>query len=82
MLNDVDPESEDIFTEGLIEHYVQRPNVMEDVCLADFASKYTFHKKSVRKNIEEEEASDVENSVEKNCCYERSEKIWLKDGAG
>ena len=82
MLNDVDPESEDIFTEGLIEHYVQRPNVMENVCLADFASRYTFHEKSVRKNVEEEEASDVENSVEKNCCYERSEKIWLKDRSG
>ena len=45
VLNDVDPEGEDIFTEGLIEHYVQRPNVMENVCLADFASTYAFHKK-------------------------------------
>jgi len=32
VLTDVDSESEDIFTEVLIEHCLQRTNVMENVC--------------------------------------------------
>ena len=38
-LEEMDPDSTDIQVTGLITHYHQRPHVMENYCLADFASK-------------------------------------------
>ena len=35
-------DSEDILQPGLIEHYIQRPDQLEDVCLAEFAAMYDF----------------------------------------
>ncbi len=34
ILKDMDSSSEDILQPGLIEHYIQRPNELEDMCLA------------------------------------------------
>lgn len=44
-LETLDDESTDICVKGLLDHYVQRPEELEDVCLADFASLYNFTKK-------------------------------------
>ena len=35
-------DSEDILQPGLIEHYIQRPDQLENVSLAEFAAMYDF----------------------------------------
>ncbi|KAK3918495.1 ATP-dependent DNA helicase pfh1 [Frankliniella fusca] len=69
-----DPGSTDIFAAGLLEHYVQRPDDLEQCCLAEFAAMFTFHSKprSKRANaaaaqdvcVEEENEDDVEVNEE------------------
>ena len=45
ILKDMDLVSEDILQPGLIEHYIQRPNELEDVCLPEFAAWYEYQSK-------------------------------------
>lgn len=35
-------DSEDLYETGPLDHYIQRPEELENVCLADFASLYQF----------------------------------------
>lgn len=49
-LAQLDPDSTDIFQAGLLEHYVQRPDSLEYLCLAEFAGYYTFATKDERKD--------------------------------
>lgn len=44
------PNSTDIFYTGLLQHYVQRPNELENTCLADFAANYNYSK-TLRREI-------------------------------
>ncbi|KAF0747465.1 ATP-dependent DNA helicase, partial [Aphis craccivora] len=37
---EMDPQSDDIFYDGLIEHYSCRPNSLEDITLAEFGANY------------------------------------------
>jgi len=41
-LNDMDEESDDICVKGLLDYYTQRPEELEDTCLAEFASSYNI----------------------------------------
>jgi hypothetical protein len=41
-LDKLEDGSTDIYEKGLLDHYKQRPNSLEDVCLADFSSWYNF----------------------------------------
>ncbi|KAK3926617.1 Tryptophan synthase beta chain [Frankliniella fusca] len=60
-----DPDSTDIFAAGILEHYVQRPDVLEQCCLAEFAALYTFHTKrrsrSAPAEAEQADRHDEEN---------------------
>ena len=42
ILRGVPHDSETILQPGLIEHYTQRPDQLENVCLAEFAAMYDF----------------------------------------
>ncbi|XP_050310997.1 uncharacterized protein LOC126746701 isoform X2 [Anthonomus grandis grandis] len=44
-LKAMDNDVPNIYCDGLIEHYEQRPNEMENICLAEFAAYYDFFKK-------------------------------------
>lgn len=44
-LQEMDPDSDDIFVPGLLDHYVARPPSMENITLAEFAANYTFTKR-------------------------------------
>lgn len=44
-----DFDSTDVFDSILLDHYVQRPDKLENDCLADFAAWYNFTKKNPRK---------------------------------
>ena len=41
MLKDMDDDSEDIFMWSIHDRYIARPDELEDMCLADFAAKYS-----------------------------------------
>jgi len=72
VLHDIDPDSQDKFVPNLSCRYIQRPNILETVCLADFAAMYTFSKKKSEKikqnenRNSEEEVEFSENEEEKN----------------
>ncbi|XP_050303297.1 uncharacterized protein LOC126741056 isoform X3 [Anthonomus grandis grandis] len=44
-LKEMDNDDPNIYCDGLIEHYEQRPDEMENICLAEFAAYYDFFKK-------------------------------------
>lgn len=49
-LAQLEANSTDIFRKGLPEHYMQRPDSLENLCLAEFAAYYTFATKDNRKD--------------------------------
>jgi len=63
-LNKLEDDSEEIFVQGLHDHYSNRPEQLEDVCLAEFASMYDkvgFKKKPKTKDSEQPEVIDEES---------------------
>jgi len=65
-LKKLDPESTDVSALGLLDHYAHRPKELEDLTLADFASKYTFSTKrpSGRTVNDQEYAEIFEDEIE------------------
>ena len=60
-LKELDRDSNDVLMDGLIEYYSQRPDELEDICLADFASLYDYTRcRSSETTKEEEEQQMVE----------------------
>ncbi|KAK3919903.1 ATP-dependent DNA helicase pfh1 [Frankliniella fusca] len=88
---ETDPNSTDIQETGMIEHYLERPDILESTCLADFAALYKYskthpHKKNVSTDeIEIDlEINDDEIIAEKNCDDESNKKTVyeLKNNSG
>ena len=65
ILQGMEHDSEDILQSGLIEHYMQRPDELENICLAVFASMYEFQssKKVYKINPEFEEVNSDQEDV-------------------
>ncbi|CAF1203192.1 unnamed protein product [Adineta steineri] len=66
ILQKLEPDSKDVFVEGLIDMYVNRPDEMKDVFLADFASLYNVSKRKannapIAENSDDEDATENEN---------------------
>ena len=57
ILEKLEPDSKDVFVQGLIDMYINRPDEMKNVCLADFASLYNVSKKQTN-NVQITENSD------------------------
>ena len=55
-LQEMDPDSNDIMVSGLLDLYIARPDDLENLCLAEFASNYNYSKtkKNLKKNDFEE----------------------------
>lgn len=51
-LQNLAEESTEVFRNSILDHYAQRPDVLNDVCLAYFAAYYTYSKKL---SVQEEE---------------------------
>ncbi|CAF2615091.1 unnamed protein product [Rotaria sp. Silwood2] len=65
ILEKLEPDSKDVFVEGLIDMYINRPDEMKNVCLADFASLYNISKKKtgyteIIENSDDEDIVDDE----------------------
>ena len=52
----MDPDDPNIYSAGIIERYVNRPDVLNDLCYADFAANYV--NANVNQDLEED---DIEN---------------------
>ncbi|KAK3908799.1 ATP-dependent DNA helicase [Frankliniella fusca] len=88
---ETDPNSTDIQETGMIEHYIERPDILESTCLADFAALYKYskthpHKKNVStdENEIDLEINDDEIIAEKNSDDESNKKTVyeLKNNSG
>ena len=63
-LKELDRDSNDVLMDGLIEYYTHRPDELEDICLADFASMYDYTKcRSSEATMEQEEEQMVKDSA-------------------
>ena len=60
VLQKLELDSKDVFVQGLIDMYINRPDEMKNVCLADFASLYNVSKKQTN-NVQITENSDGED---------------------
>ncbi|XP_054711012.1 uncharacterized protein LOC129220608 [Uloborus diversus] len=76
-LQSLPEDSTEVFATGLIEHYVARPLQLNEICLADFASYYTFHRQK-NKTVCEAENEDEEETLE----ITNNNWLPLRDGSG
>ncbi|CAH0384822.1 unnamed protein product [Bemisia tabaci] len=90
-LKDLSDDSTDIFTTTVLDHYIQRPDELEALCLAKFASLYNYRKnrpprnsKSINEDgsgdewdfeIEEGIVNNVWLPLKNNCGFIRKREI-------
>lgn len=64
-LSSLKEDDENIYQVGLLDHYVNRPLVLEDLCLAYFAAGYEFSKtKNQRRNEDDDEDDEGDAELE------------------
>ena len=80
ILQKLEPGSKDVFVQGLIDTYINRPEDMKNVCLADFASLYNVSKKQTN-NVQITENSDDEDVIDEEI-DEKSIALKMKNGKG
>ncbi|CAM4978875.1 unnamed protein product [Rotaria socialis] len=80
ILQKLEPDSKDVFVEGLIDTYTNRPDEMKNVCLANFASLYNVSKKKTD-NAQITENSDDEDVID-NEIDEKTIALKMKNGKG
>ncbi|CAF1458321.1 unnamed protein product [Rotaria sp. Silwood1] len=83
ILQKLEPDSKDVFIEGLIEMYVNRPDEMKNVCLADFASMYNISKKKtdndrIIENSDDEDITENESDNKTVPMKMKNGKGWIK----
>ena len=61
-LKELDGDSNDVLMDGLIEYYTHRPDELEDICLAEFASPYDYTRCRSSDVTEEEEQQMLEEA--------------------
>ena len=61
VLNGENNDTEDIFVEGLFDHYSVRPNIIEKICICDFAAwfEYSSYQRNKNVSIEEDNTDDT-----------------------
>ena len=80
VLQKLELDSKDVFVQGLIDMYINRPDEMKNVCLADFASLYNVSKKQTN-NVQITENSDDEDVID-NEIDEKIVALKMKNGRG
>ncbi|CAF4606665.1 unnamed protein product, partial [Rotaria sp. Silwood2] len=83
ILEKLEPDSKDVFVEGLIDMYINRPDEMKNVCLADFASLYNISKKKtgyteIIQNSDNEDIVDDEIDDKNTALKMKNGKGWIK----
>ncbi|XP_065370889.1 uncharacterized protein LOC135963037 [Calliphora vicina] len=64
-LAELPDDSTNVFQSNILDHYIQRPDILNDVCLAFFAAYYSFSKKLRRSaRFQEDEDDYQENDID------------------
>jgi len=67
-LKQLSPESNNVLQAGLLDHYANRPEELNHICLADFAALYTFSSKSKYFILNEEnEFEEFQEDPQEKC---------------
>ena len=80
-LKNLDPDSTDVYSTAILEYYSKRPEILENLCLADFASKFQTinnSKKSGESKDKDVEYDNIEES-EQNNDLNRGNRIQIRD---
>ena len=64
VLSGENTDTEDIFVEGLFDHYFVRPNALEKICLCDFAAWFEYSSYQRNKNVSIEDDNTDETNPE------------------
>ncbi|CAF1027585.1 unnamed protein product [Rotaria sp. Silwood1] len=83
ILEKLEPDSKDVFVEGLIDMYINRSDEMKNVCLADFASLYNISKKKtgyteIIENSDNEDIIDDEINDKNTALKMKDEKDLIR----
>ena len=65
-LKQLNPESEDIMENNLLDYYVARPDKLESMCLADFAAHCEYYKKQRKRNYDFENENENDDNIVEN----------------
>ncbi|XP_037825564.1 uncharacterized protein LOC119613607 [Lucilia sericata] len=77
-LQNLPPDSTDVYVTSLLDHYVQRPDELDSLCLADFAAFYKFSRTA--RYIQNDETYNEHEDHEENELSGRF--LRLKDNSG
>ncbi|XP_037820089.1 uncharacterized protein LOC119609402 [Lucilia sericata] len=77
-LQNLPSDSTDIYVTSLLDHYVQRPDELDSLCLADFAAYYKFSRTA--RNVQNEETYNEHDEQDENEFSGRF--LRLKDNSG
>ena len=69
-LEELPKDSTDIEADNIIKRYMRRPKVLEDFCLADFASKVISVTKIMKSKEENSQETKPDINKEENCEYD------------
>ncbi|KAG5666226.1 putative ATP-dependent DNA helicase PIF1, partial [Polypedilum vanderplanki] len=58
------PDSTDIYKKGPIDRYADRPNELEDICLADFIAHYTYHTRGKQTTTDNDDDAPEDEQLE------------------
>ena len=84
-------DSEDIFEDGLFEHYIVRPDCLEKLCICDYAAdfEYSSYQRSKNINNEDDNSDDINEEMfdeeDKDDIVQKipaGTQFKLKDGSG
>ena len=83
ILEKLEPDSKDVFVEGLFDMYLNQPDEMTNACLADFASLYNMSKKEIDyteivENSDDEDIVDDEIDDRNTVLKMKHGKGWIK----
>ena len=58
IIKELDDDDEDLYMTGMLEKYADRPNTVENLCLADFAALYSYGEKRRESELNELSGSE------------------------
>ena len=78
----MDPDDPDIYSAGIMEKYINRPDTLKDLCYADFAANYV--NSTVPREVEEDNIENYTTQVSNTDDLEtgNGKVIELKNGLG
>ena len=74
-IDQLDDDSDDIFQKSQIDRYVNRPDCLENICLAEFAAEFTVHGQT-------EESLDDHIAADPEVDRRKAERFQLKNRMG